>query len=168
MRESIKGVGGLSFYIGVFNNFFLSGFLTNFVSMPVISGFTSAAAITIFTSQLKGLLGFKGDAKGVVNQWVQTFTHITETQWPDLVLGVTSFIVLLLLRKLRDVKRFKKTEFDLPKQKAYKMAIFLLCVGRNAIVVIIATFLSACLDGNQPFTITGECQSHIILFSYPY
>ncbi|KAB7494644.1 Sodium-independent sulfate anion transporter [Armadillidium nasatum] len=156
--------GVIILVLGCFN----LGFLTNFVSMPVISGFTSAAAITIFTSQLKGLLGFKGDAKGVVNQWVQTFTHITETKWADLVLGVTSFIVLLLLRKLRDIKRFKKTEFDTRSQKAYKMAIFLLCVGRNAIVVIIATFLSACLDSNQPFTITGDIKPGLPSVQIPH
>ncbi|RXG72454.1 Sodium-independent sulfate anion transporter [Armadillidium vulgare] len=48
------------------------------------------------------------------------------------------------------------------------MAIFLLCVGRNAIVVIIATFLSACLDNDQPFTITGDIKPGLPSVKVPH
>ncbi|KAL7636091.1 UNVERIFIED_CONTAM: hypothetical protein RMT77_013910 [Armadillidium vulgare] len=138
--------------------FFNLGFLINFVSKPVISGFTSAAAITIFTSQVKGLLGIKIKTHGFIDTWVQVFKHISETRWQDLILGLICFIVLLLMRKLKDLKRFKKNEDDLSYQRAYKFIVFIISVSRNAIIVIITTVISACLNSNQPFTITGAIE----------
>ena len=151
-----------------------TGFLITFVSKPVISGFTSAAAITIASSQLKGLFGIKIHSHGLVDTWIQVYKHIGETRWEDLTLGVCSIIVLLflkvcsiiiffimdliqfhILKYIREFEQFKKQDNDTGGEKALKFFIFLISVGRNAIVVVIATIIAFVLQDNQPFTITG-------------
>lgn len=66
--------------------------------MPVTSGFTSAAAITIASSQLKGLLGLGGRTNAFLDSWVNTVEKIQETELWDVVLGVSTIIILVALR----------------------------------------------------------------------
>ena len=81
------------------------GFLIDFISVPVIAGFTSAAALTIASGQVKSLLGLTipSDEKshlhlGVVDGWIDVFTHIKTCRWQDATLGVLCCILLLSLR----------------------------------------------------------------------
>ena len=81
------------------------GFLIDFISVPVIAGFTSAAALTIASGQIKSLLGLTipSDEKshlhlGVVDGWIDVFTHIKTCRWQDVTLGLICCVLLLSLR----------------------------------------------------------------------
>jgi SulP family sulfate permease len=79
---------------------FRLGAIVNFLSHPVIVGFTNAAAIIIALSQLNKLLGvsigrsehFLMDIWGVLQQ-------ARETHIATVVMGLSAFIVILVLRK---------------------------------------------------------------------
>ena len=81
------------------------GFLIDFISIPVIAGFTSAAAITIATSQVKSLLGLTIPSHekshlhlGIIDPWIDVFTHIRTCRWQDALLGFICCAILLSLR----------------------------------------------------------------------
>lgn len=76
----------------------LAGFLVTFISKPVIVGFTSAAAITIASSQLKGLFGLDFNSEGFIETLKKLFQNIGDTNWPDITLGLSCMVVLLLMR----------------------------------------------------------------------
>ncbi|CAK1547249.1 unnamed protein product [Leptosia nina] len=80
------------------------GFLVEFVSTPVVSGFTSAAAITIASSQIKGLLGLSFDAETFISTWRGVFHNITNTRLQDTLLGLSSCIVLMGMKALKDIR----------------------------------------------------------------
>lgn len=78
------------------------GFLTNFLSHPVLSGFTSAAALIIGLSQLKHLLGLDLPRSNYVHEILgQAFLQIEDTHLLSLGLGVTSMLLLVLLKRWR-------------------------------------------------------------------
>ncbi|XP_066970053.1 sodium-independent sulfate anion transporter-like [Macrobrachium rosenbergii] len=145
------------------------GFLINFISQPVISGFTSAAAITIGSSQLKALFGLKLKTRGLIDTWVKVIQNLSKMRWQDLVLGIVSIVVLSLMKPLRTMKfRFLVPESKALGQRVLRQVLFFLSVGRNALVVIIASLIAYTLDGNeQPFTLTGFVQPGIPSASLP-
>ena len=77
-----------------------SGFLIDFIAAPVVAGFTSGAAFAITTTQIQSLLGLEFNEHGFVNKWIAVFRKIGETSTWDAVLGISSIVVLLLLRVL--------------------------------------------------------------------
>ncbi|XP_018017252.1 sodium-independent sulfate anion transporter isoform X2 [Hyalella azteca] len=180
---------------------FNAGFLVNFISSPVMSGFCSAAAITVMTSQLKALLGIKLPTKGVVHTWVTLVKNISLTNWPDLVLGVTCIISLVLLKNMEAlvkccIKKFRRDSIkeapekqttkedaemesiqedpekasmkEEPKEKknCAKGVFFFFSLGRNAIVVLLAT-LVAFITGGGGLTVTGSVEPGVPSFSVP-
>ncbi|KAK3867068.1 hypothetical protein Pcinc_027431 [Petrolisthes cinctipes] len=145
------------------------GFLINFISQPVISGFTSAAAITIASSQLKSLFGQDIKTNGLVDTWIKVFSNLQEVRWQDLTLGLACIVVLLFLKEVRSIRWpcIDQNSLGLG-QRILRRTVFYLSVGRNALVVIIATIIAYCLDGeNQPFTITGYVEPGIPHASLP-
>ncbi|KAK7067954.1 hypothetical protein SK128_001813 [Halocaridina rubra] len=145
------------------------GFLINFISQPVISGFTSAAAITIASSQLKPLFGLKLKTQGLIDTWVKVISNLGDFRWQDLTLGIACIIVLSVMKPLRDIKwpciDAKSKSIG---QRIVRQLIFFLSVGRNALVVIIASFIAFSYDGeDQPFSLTGYVQSGIPPISLP-
>lgn len=74
------------------------GFLVDFISMPVICGFTNAAAIIISTSQLSTLLGIKGSSDSFGDAVIHIIEHISEINVWDILLGLCSMAVLILLK----------------------------------------------------------------------
>lgn len=157
--------GLIEFVSGVIN----LGFLINFISQPVISGFTSAAAITIASSQLKALFGLSLKTKGLVDTWVKVFSNIKDFRWQDLTLGLVCIVLLLLLKEVRSIRWpcLDHSSRGLG-QRVLKKVIFYLSVGRNALVVIIASVIAYSLDGDdQPFTITGHVEPGIPKASLP-
>ncbi|XP_012526605.1 sodium-independent sulfate anion transporter [Monomorium pharaonis] len=135
------------------------GFLVDFISMPVICGFSNAAAIIIATSQLSTLLGIKGRSDSFVDAISKVINHINETQPWDPVLGVCSMIVLVLLKNLPGKK------LGTPFEKF----MWLISLGRNAIVVMVGILLAYILfsHGIQPFQITGNITKGLPPFSLP-
>lgn len=84
------------------------GFLVQFISTSVISGFTTAAAITIASGQIKALLGLPGKGTEFLEAWENFFKNVKYTKWQDTTLGITSIIILLLL-KVRHVYLLSRT-----------------------------------------------------------
>ncbi|KAK0072812.1 hypothetical protein PV326_014090, partial [Microctonus aethiopoides] len=77
------------------------GFLLDFISLPVITGFTSAAAITIASSQFKPLLGIPllRRSEKFVDGIVSIFKNLDKINVWDVVLGITTLISLIILKK---------------------------------------------------------------------
>lgn len=132
------------------------GFLINFISRPVICAFTSAAAITIASTQIKGLFGLSFKSNGILDTYVKIFQNIGDTRWQDLTLGLSTIVVLLLMKRLKDMKAAKVRAGDTLGTRMWKKVVFLVSIGRNAIVVIIGLVTAYLLDDHQPFIITGE------------
>lgn len=80
------------------SQFFLSGFLVDFISLPVTSSFTSATSVIIIVSQLQGLVGLKYRSSNLVEQVYKFFENIPKIKYPDAALGISSIVILLLLR----------------------------------------------------------------------
>ncbi|XP_069988281.1 sodium-independent sulfate anion transporter isoform X4 [Penaeus vannamei] len=142
------------------------GFLITFISKPVICGFTSAAAITIASSQLKGLFGLSYNSEGFLETCEKLFSHIAETKWQDLTLGICCMICLLLMRKLKDLKAVKPNAADSTGKKVFKKIIFLSSVGRNAIVVIVAGIIAFVAPENT-FQLTKRVDGGMPSFQLP-
>lgn len=74
------------------------GFLVDFISMPVICGFTNAAAIIIASSQFSTVLGISGRADSFRDAVVKLIEHYDDVELWDTVLGVSSIVVLVILK----------------------------------------------------------------------
>ncbi|XP_058118321.1 sodium-independent sulfate anion transporter-like [Anopheles ziemanni] len=131
-------VGCIILILGLLN----LGFLVQFISMPVTAGFTSAAAITIASGQVKSLLGLPGRSNEFIESWLNVYRHFGETKLWDALLGISTIIILVLLRSVRG---------------KWSMVGKYLALSRNAIVVIggaaLAYFFAA--SGSNPFSLTG-------------
>ncbi|MCB1449155.1 MAG: sulfate permease [Nitratireductor sp.] len=70
------------------------GFLANFLSHPVISGFITASGIIIATSQVKGILGIKGEGHTLPELLSSMWENIASINIPTVVIGtaVTAFL----------------------------------------------------------------------------
>ncbi|KAL7637611.1 UNVERIFIED_CONTAM: hypothetical protein RMT77_012340 [Armadillidium vulgare] len=139
------------------------GFFINFISQPVISGFTSAVAVTIASSQLKGLFGLKGiETNGVFDTWYKVFLHIKEAVWQDIVLGLSCIATLTIIKYIH-LRNNQMRENDPRNTSKYvRKILFYLNVGRNALIVFVASLIAFSLDGdNQPFSLTGEVAAGI-------
>ncbi|XP_054007731.1 sodium-independent sulfate anion transporter-like [Hylaeus anthracinus] len=125
------------------------GFLVEFVSMPVVSGFTSAASVIIACSQIKSLLGLRIHGESFIEIWKELAVNIGWTRIPDLILSCVCILVLLILKKLKDVK---------VSNNILKKSIWFLGTGRNALVVIICAVVSYIYEnrGGAPFILTGH------------
>ncbi|KAG0712731.1 Sodium-independent sulfate anion transporter [Chionoecetes opilio] len=130
-------------------------FLITFISKPVIAGFTSAAAITIAASQLKDLFGLQFSSETVIEAFSELFKNITDTRWQDLTLGICCIVVLLLMRKIKDLQFVKPRPGDGVPARLGRKLLFLTSVGRNAIVVIVAGVIAFVANADQPFSLTG-------------
>ncbi|XP_023314418.1 sodium-independent sulfate anion transporter-like isoform X1 [Trichogramma pretiosum] len=143
------------------------GFLVDFISLPVTSGFTSATAIIIIGSQLKGLFGLKFQSKHFVDQITKIFTGLKDMRLGDTCLGISCIIVLLILRKLKDVK-VKSSETSRARAFLAK-SLWFVSVARNAIVVLLCSVLSYYFHqrGQMPFVLSGQVRSGLPSFSLP-
>ncbi|KAJ8959235.1 hypothetical protein NQ318_022498 [Aromia moschata] len=134
------------------------GVLIDFISIPVTVGFTSATSVIIATSQLKSLLGIKISASAFLDTIKQVGENIHKTRVTDFSLGICCIIVLMILRKLKDIKLHKKNAKPTKVQRYLNYAFWLLSTSRNAIVVIacsfVAYFYETKSDGT-PFILTG-------------
>ncbi|XP_055918098.1 sodium-independent sulfate anion transporter isoform X2 [Eupeodes corollae] len=133
------------------------GFLIQFISMPVTIGFSTAAAITIGSGQINSLIGLKSPSNAFVASWQNFFTNITHARWTDSLLGIGTLILLLCMRKIKDIKGLNKclTKY--------------LSLSRNALAVVIGAILAYCLthDGNTPFKLSGQITPGLPPFELP-
>ncbi|GHF69301.1 SulP family inorganic anion transporter [Seohaeicola zhoushanensis] len=87
--------GGFLVLLGVLR----LGFLANFLSHPVIAGFITASGILIATSQLKHILGIGAGGHTLPEMLGAIFSHLDETNWITLLIGVTATAFLFWVRK---------------------------------------------------------------------
>ncbi len=78
------------------------GLVVNFLSHPVVNGFTNAAAIIIASSQLDKMFGVYVDG---AEHHYETIMRVCRaaldfTHWPSLIMGLTAFILMSVLKKI--------------------------------------------------------------------
>ncbi|XP_012145971.2 sodium-independent sulfate anion transporter [Megachile rotundata] len=147
------------------------GFLLDFISGPVSVGFTSAAAIIIATSQVKDILGIQISGSKFVEVWHNIFEKIGETKLWDTALGVTCIIVLLLLRKVKDLVTPQETAKMPSKARAImQKSLWLLSTSRNILVVLVCAVMCWLLEshlGFSPVSLTGHVKQGLPEFRPP-
>ncbi|XP_017861035.1 PREDICTED: sodium-independent sulfate anion transporter [Drosophila arizonae] len=146
------------------------GALVDLISLPVTVGFTSATAVIIGTSQLKGLLGLRGGSgSDFLNTMRSVFGNLHKVRYGDLTLGLVSIFVLLLLRRLKNVKLANRVG-NLRAQQLLSGSIWVICTGRNALVVLMSSVLAYSQCGQQtdcPFILTGKVKSGLPSLALP-
>ena len=158
---------------------FRLGFIMRYISAPVVSGFTSAAAFTIGLGQLKHIFGVKTTSSTFFPALFETLKQIGNLNPWDLVMGLTCIIVLMLL-KFMGIKNSKTINECINEntKKIVKLSrnfIWLICLSRNAIVVISAGFIGYAIhsidDENckhiDCLTLTGNITKGIPSFKAP-
>jgi sodium-independent sulfate anion transporter 11 len=111
------------------------GFLLEFISVPVLSGFISAAAIVIMLGQIPSLFGVTVGS-GTANIIHDLFAKIPQYDGPTCGVGLGGILLLYLMQKMG--QRWGK------KNKA----IWLLALGRSAVVLVIFTGMSYAVNKN--------------------
>ncbi|RVE44155.1 hypothetical protein evm_011202 [Chilo suppressalis] len=187
-RENLHGLGPefavllafLSGCVELIMGILQLGFLIDFISGPVSVGFTSAAAIIIATTQVKDILGLSFPGGKFLQVWTGLYEHIGETRLWDAVLGVSCIVVLLLLRKVKDIKVgsvgpeagerarrvrgcvsqalwFLATTRNILVVSVVSQALWFLATTRNILVVLVCAALAYYFDTQQkaPFVLTG-------------
>lgn len=95
---------GLTLLVGVLlllMGFLRLGFIANFLSHPVISGFVSGAAVLIAVSQLRYLFGVSVDGLTLPQVLPGLYDQLPAIHGPTLMLGISSLVLLVLLRNLQ-------------------------------------------------------------------
>ena len=87
--------GSILLAMGVFR----LGFVANFLSHPVIAGFITASGVLIATSQLKHILGIKGEGENLIDMVHGLITHISDVNFITLTIGVLATAFLFWVRK---------------------------------------------------------------------
>ncbi|XP_045785228.1 sodium-independent sulfate anion transporter-like [Maniola jurtina] len=151
--------GILILAMGIFN----LGFLVEFISQPVISGFTTAAALQIAAAQLKGLFGLTGSGGNYFAQSMYNFFNnfLTIKLW-DTLLGFTTIIILLLLKRLGE--GCGRTDGFV------KQTRWFISLGRNAVVVIfgiIVAYILKQVTDSEPVLLIGDIGSGLPKFQLP-
>uniref|UniRef100_A0A1A9VVK2 SLC26A/SulP transporter domain-containing protein n=1 Tax=Glossina austeni TaxID=7395 RepID=A0A1A9VVK2_GLOAU len=134
------------------------GVLVRFISIPVTTGFTMAAAITIASGQINNLFGIRSTSNEFIASWYNFFTHFNETRTNDAALGITTLIILLMMRKVKDLKCGR-----------YKMFTKYISLSRNALAVLVGILLCYLLrnDDRLPFKVSGEISPGLPAFEWP-
>ena len=120
------------------------GFVVNFISIPIVSGFTSSAAIIIAFSQLKDLLGLENIPRLFAKNVYYTFKNIGQTKKYDITLGIICILFLVALRKIGKLQwTTRKDVSDSKWTRAAKKTIWLISIGRNVLIILIAAVVSS-------------------------
>nr|CAI5829136.1 unnamed protein product [Callosobruchus analis] len=146
------------------------GVLVDFISIPVTVGFTSATSVIIGASQLKSLLGLKIKANGFLDTMNKVFQNIHQTRTNDCILGVICIILLMVMRKMKDLTVHKKNTKPSKNQKIINYGIWLLSTSRNALIVIACSAVAYYYVSNgdePPFLLTGSVKSGLPDFKLP-
>jgi len=174
------------------------GFVIDFISVPVTAGFTSAAAITIASGQVKSLFGLKivhheNDThhEGIAYTWIDIVENFHSVRPYDTVLGLSCIVILLCMRALKNanwlgtsdeepgscLQNFFRKCFGVGKfGRIMSPIVWVISTARNAIIVVICTFLAYGLDPeggetksnrNGTFILTGKIDGELPPFQPP-
>jgi SulP family sulfate permease len=93
----------MALLVGIFNlafGIFNLGFLMRMLSPAFISAFVTGSAFSIGSTQISGLLGYTVSSTSIFWQELQyIFQSISHTTWLPPLLGIPSFILIILIRK---------------------------------------------------------------------
>ncbi|XP_036322646.1 sodium-independent sulfate anion transporter [Rhagoletis pomonella] len=133
------------------------GALVQFISIPVTTGFSTAAAITIASAQINNLFGLTSPSNDFIESWVNFFTHLKNTRRNDAILGLTTLILLIIMRKLKDIPC------------SYKTITKYISLSRNALAVVVGITLCYTLSHENwlAFRVSGEIVPGIPTFQLP-
>uniref|UniRef100_UPI0035939336 SulP family inorganic anion transporter n=1 Tax=Thiocapsa sp. TaxID=2024551 RepID=UPI0035939336 len=81
-------------------SFLRLGALADFLSRPILVGYLNGIALYIMAGQLGKLFGFPVDAQGIVPKLIEVAVHIGRTHWPTLAVGVGTYLVLVISKRL--------------------------------------------------------------------
>ncbi|RKT46167.1 SulP family inorganic anion transporter [Thiocapsa rosea] len=112
-------------------SFLRLGALADFLSKPILVGYLNGIALYIIAGQLGKLFGFAVDAHGIVPKLVEVATHIGQTQWPTLAVGVGTYLVLILSKRL-----FPRLPAALVALVAATLAVVLLGLDKLGVAVV--------------------------------
>uniref|UniRef100_A0A1B6CML3 SLC26A/SulP transporter domain-containing protein n=1 Tax=Clastoptera arizonana TaxID=38151 RepID=A0A1B6CML3_9HEMI len=145
------------------------GVLIDFISIPVTVGFTSATSVIIAVSQLKGLLGLQFTSAGFLDTLAKVWMHLGETRLYDTALGGSSIVILLLLRKIKEIKFVGKDGKMSKQQRIITKSLWLLSTARNALIVVLCSVAAYYFhsQGQTPFILTGDVRSGLPPFKLP-
>ncbi|XP_046733752.1 sodium-independent sulfate anion transporter-like [Diprion similis] len=146
------------------------GVLVDFISVPVTVGFTSATSVIIAASQLPSLLGLKLKSSGFLDTCTKVFWNIGQTRLWDAGMSISCIVVLLLLRKLKDIRLTRGGEKPTKRQEVLARIMWLVSTSRNAIVVIVCSVIAYKMEtsgSGSPFRLTGPVRSGLPEFSLP-
>jgi len=164
------------------------GFVIDFISVPVTAGFTSAAAITIASGQVKSIFGLKikhhindSHTEGIAGTWIEVIENFDSVRVNDTILGLSCIVILLCMRALKNVNWFDSSpespttcqsfcmrSCNEKVRKVLATLIWVISTARNAIIVVICTFLAYGCDPkggegksnrNTTFILTGFIDS---------
>lgn len=146
------------------------GFLVDFISIPVSTGFTSATAVILIVHQLPHLLGLEYEAIAVIDSLTCLFRNISKIRWTDTLLGISSIVILLSMKTLKDIEwKSLKNNKTIAKGKLLKKILWFLSTGRNVVVVLASTIAAYQLSivGHEPFLLSGNVTSGLPPFKFP-
>ncbi|XP_050317205.1 sodium-independent sulfate anion transporter [Bactrocera neohumeralis] len=145
--------GVITLLMGVLN----LGVLVQFISIPVTTGFTMAAAITIASGQINNLFGISSSSNEFIESWIYFFKHINNTQRNDALLGIITLIMLLIMRKIKDIN------------SSYKSLTKYISLSRNALAVVVGIILCYFLSSDDwlPFRVSGKIVPGLPPFKIP-
>lgn len=81
-------------------SFLRLGAVADFLSRPILVGYLNGIALFIMAGQLGKLFGFSIDAPGILPKLYEVVKSIGQTHWPTLAVGVGTYVVLLLSKRL--------------------------------------------------------------------
>ncbi len=76
------------------------GALADFLSKPILIGFLNGVAISILLGQLGKIFGFAIEKGRIVPRLIEFLTKLPETHMPTLAIGLTTFFILIVARRL--------------------------------------------------------------------
>lgn len=136
------------------------GWIMQFISRGVSSGFISGAAVLIFISQLKYFTGIKFSGNTLFEYLANIYKNIEQLHGLTLVLGVVSFVLLLLNRY---GKKWLWQSWLSEKQAKWVERLFPLLL---VIVFIIGSSMGHWAE--QGVRVIGEIPSGLPHFAMPY
>lgn len=102
--EYLAAAGLMAVMIGLFRlalGLVRLGMLVTFLSDSVIVGFTAGAGVLISVSELRHLLGLDiPGSPNLVRNITNVLTHVSETHWLSLALGLGTLLFILVLGKI--------------------------------------------------------------------
>ncbi|KAM4702895.1 pendrin-like [Rhinophrynus dorsalis] len=105
--------GSLSFLIGILQlvlGIFQIGFIVRYLADPLIGGFTTAAAFQVTVSQIKTILNVAARTDNgvlsIINTIIDICSNIPHTNIADLIAGLLTLIVILVVKEIND--RYKE------------------------------------------------------------